>query len=265
MPPSVKQHQKGSVLRLTLDRPQKRNALNQDVVLELTAALERARGDHSIRVIVLTGEGTVFSAGADLESLRALRTASEADNERDSRSLAALYKTIYSHPSIIVARINGHAIAGGCGLVAASDFSVAADTAKLGFTEVRIGFVPAIVSALLVRKLRGADVRRLLLTGELIAAEDAVRIGLVTQCVPAADLDDAVDELVRMLSRETSRSAVELTKELLSQVADLPFEEAMDYTAAMNVRARATDDCRAGVDAFLAKVPPPWKADGDPS
>ena len=251
------------MLRLTMDRPEKRNALNQELVLELTAALQKAGSDESIRAIVLTGEGSVFSAGADLESLRALRTASKADNERDSQSIATLFRTIYTHPSIIVARVNGHAIAGGCGLVAAADFAVASDTARFGFTEVRIGFVPAIVSAFLVRKLRGADVRRLLLGGELITADEAARICLVNRCVPDAQLDSAVNELVAKLTRETSGTAVSLTKELLSQVRDLPFEDALDYATAMNVRARETEDCRAGVDAFLAKEPPPWKAGTD--
>jgi methylglutaconyl-CoA hydratase len=265
MPATVKAHQTGSLLTLTIDRPQKRNALNQETVLDLTAALESARNDDSIRVIVLTGEGKVFSAGADLESLQALRSASKADNEFDSRAIASLFRTICTHPCIIVARVNGHAIAGGCGLVAAADFSVASDSAKLGFTEVRIGFVPAIVSTLLVRKLRGSDVRRLLLSGELIAAPDAARIGLVNQCVPPDELDSAVDDLVGMLSRETSAMAVSLTKELLAAVTDLPFEDAIEYATAMNVRARETADCRAGIDAFLAKVPPPWKVDGDES
>lgn len=249
-----------SVLTISLNRPEKRNALNQETVSDLTGVLQDAREDDSIRVIVLTGSGSVFSAGADLESLQALQNASKQDNERDSRMLATLFRTIHTHPKHVVARVNGHAIAGGCGLVAAADFAIAADSAKLGFTEVRIGFVPAIVSTLLVRKLRGADVRRLLLSGELVSAEEATRIGLITGSVPAANLDESVQELTRMLSQETSGAAVSLTKELLAEVEGLDFDSALELATEMNVRARSTEDCRAGVDAFLAKKPPPWRS-----
>ncbi|NNE48541.1 MAG: enoyl-CoA hydratase/isomerase family protein, partial [Rhodothermales bacterium] len=149
--------QADSILRITLNRPAKRNALNQELVGALIDAFDTARDASEVRVVVLTGEGSTFSAGADLAALKKLQSASREDNEYDSSLLAKLFTTICRHPKIVIARVNGHAVAGGCGLVAAADFAIAADTAKLGFTEVKIGFVPAIVSTILVGRLRGAD------------------------------------------------------------------------------------------------------------
>lgn len=249
----------GPVLTLTLSRPAKRNALNRELVEDLTRALIEARSDGSVRVIVLTGEGGSFSAGADLESLRSLQVASRSENEEDSKLMAGLFRTMYTHPRVIVARVNGHAIAGGCGLVAAADFAIAVDTARLGFTEVRIGFVPALVSAVLLRKLRGSDVRRLLLTGGLVTAHEAVDMGLLHAAVPEGELDTAVEELTWELASETSPVSIALTKELLTRVADLDLVSALEYAAEVNVAARLTDDCRAGIAAFLEKKPPPWK------
>lgn len=252
-------HRADRVLTLTLNRPDKRNALSADLVAALKEALADAATDDELRVIVLTGAGKVFSAGADLAALEALQTASAEANLADSQHLADLFAAIYHHPKPIIASVNGHAIAGGCGLAAVCDFALVADHAKLGFTEVRIGFVPAIVSVFVLRKLGEAAARDLMLRGHLITAHEAATVGLVTRTVPAADLDSETVALARELSTQTSASAVVLTKRLLADVPGMGLSEALGHAVQLNALARSTDDCKAGIEAFLGKIDPPWR------
>jgi methylglutaconyl-CoA hydratase len=247
------------VATITLDRPEKRNALDHALVGEVQRALERAREDNAVRVVVLTGAGKTFSAGADLAALEGLQTATMSENLADSEHLAALLRQIYLHPKPVIARVNGHAIAGGCGLAAVCDFSLVADHARLGFTEVRIGFVPAIVMVFILRKLGEAAARDLFLTGKLITAQEAAALGLVTRMVPAADLDAEVAALGAEQSTETSATAVALTKKMLAQVPGMGLQEALSYATQMNAFARGTADCKAGIKAFLEKTDPPWR------
>ena len=251
----------GPIARATLHRPDKRNALNYDLVAALKNQLAAWAGDESVRVIVVTGDGSAFSAGADLADLQALQTASPLANRADSRHLAELFQQIYTHPKPIIARINGHAIAGGCGLAAVCDWSIAAEEAKLGFTEVRIGFVPAIVSVFIVRKLGDAAARDLLLRGRLVSASAAADHGLITKAVPGDELDAAVRTMAEEISTQTSGSAVDLTKQLLAQLPGMGLQEGLDYAVQMNAFARGTDDCQAGIAAFLNDDDPPWRRD----
>ena len=257
----LQSHSSGPVLTLTLDRPEVRNALSGELVEQLTEALEAAGRDDAVRVVVLTGTGRAFSAGADLAALQGLQTASAEANLADSELLARLFETLYTLPKPVVAKVQGHAIAGGCGLAAVCDFSLVADDVKLGFTETRIGFVPALVAVFVVRKLGEAAARDLLLRGHLIDAAEAARIGLVTRAVPAGDLDVAVDALCHDLATQTSASAVALTKRLLADVPSMGLAEGLSYAARLNAFARSTDDCKAGVAAFLGKTDPPWRRD----
>ena len=250
------------VRTLRLNRPDKRNALNADLVAALKRALDEAEDDGS-RAIVLTGAGSAFSAGADLSDLRAMRKASPLDNERDSRHLAELFRQIYLHPKPVIAKVNGHAIGGGCGLAAVCDFSVVSTEAKLGFSEVRIGFVPAIVMVFVRRKIGETAARELLLRGRLVGAEEAVELGLFTEALPPDELDARVGERAMELATETSGSAVALTKRMLAQVPGMGLNEALDYAVQMNAFARGTDDCQAGIAAFLNDEAPPWAQDGD--
>jgi len=208
--PSVLQTQtSGAVRRLRLNRPEKRNALNGDLVSALTHELRALREADDIRAVVLTGAGSAFSAGADLSSLRAMQEASPLENERDSRALATLFQTIYRHPKPVIARVNGPAIGGGCGLAAVCDFSVVSEEVKLGFSEVRLGFVPAIVMVFVRRKLGEAAARDVLLRGRLLSAEEATEIGLVSRITadPAglareiADNDPAALRAIQRLLR----------------------------------------------------------------
>lgn len=247
------------IATVTLNRPDKRNALNGELVDALQTVLDRLAENAAVRCIVLTGAGRVFSAGADLASLHALQDATAEESEADARRLARLLETLYRHPKAVIAKINGHAVAGGCGLAAACDVAVAADSARLGFTEVRIGFVPAIVSVFVLRKLGETAARDLLLSGRLVSAREAVRVGLITAAVPDGELDGAVADRAREIASETSGSAVNLTKVALGAVQDLPLADALDRAVEINVEARSTADCKAGVEAFLSKQDPPWK------
>jgi methylglutaconyl-CoA hydratase len=203
---------------IRLNRPDKRNALNAELVTALKEALAAAAEDSDVRVVVLTGNGSAFSAGADLASLKSLRDASPLENEQDSRHLAELFRQIYRHPKPVIAQVNGHAIGGGCGLAAVCDFSVVAEGAKLGFSEVRIGFVPAIVMVFVRRKLGEASARDLLLRGRLVTAAQASEMGLMSRAVAAQRLDAQVQELADELATETSESAVALTKRMMAQL-----------------------------------------------
>jgi methylglutaconyl-CoA hydratase len=224
----------------------------------LQAGFDRLKDDPDVRVVVLAGAGPVFSAGADLQALERLQVASSEENLDDSRALSRLFDTVYTFPAPVIARVHGHAIAGGCGLAAVCDLAVAAEDAKFGFTEVRIGFVPALVSVYLIRKLGEASMRSLLLRGHLVPATEAVRCGLITEVVRGAQLDDRVRALAEEMAATTSASAIAMTKTLMGTLRGMGYEEARTYAEQMNAFMRGTADCKAGVAAFLGKKPMPW-------
>ncbi len=259
----IQYHVHQQIAAVTLHRPERRNALNAELVTALRETLAAAAADDGVRAVVLTGAGQVFSAGADLAALRALREAAPLDNLDDSEHLAGLFAQIYRHPKPIIARVNGHAIAGGCGLAAVCDFSIAATDARLGFTEVRIGFVPAIVTVFILRKLGEAAARDLFLRGALLTAEEAAAKGLITRAVAPEALDAEVEALAREIATQTSGSAVRLTKRMLAEVPGMGLDEALGHAVQMNAFARSTDDCQAGIAAFLEKRDPPWRGGVD--
>jgi methylglutaconyl-CoA hydratase len=248
----------GRSVTVSLNRPSRRNALNKSLVLELTQILRSLYADESLRVIVLTGSGSVFSAGADLQALNELQTASYEENESDSEALATLFKTMLEGPKLLLAKVNGHAIAGGSGLVAACDISIATHDVKFGFTEVRLGFVPALVSVLLRFRLKESQLRDVLLSGRLFSATEAKEMGLINQHVAPEQLEAVVDEYVDSICRNTSPEAISQTKDLLYSNSGKTFEEALKAAIHANAIARSTKDCRLGVEAFLEKRPAPW-------
>jgi methylglutaconyl-CoA hydratase len=258
----LRRQTRGPTATLTLDRPDKRNALNAALVGDLKDALAETAEDDDVRTVVLTGAGSAFSAGADLASLEALQEASPEENLADSEHLAALFEQIYRHPKPVIAKINGHAIGGGAGLAAVCDFSLIAEEARVGFTEVKIGFVPAIVMVFVRRKLGETAARDLLLRGRLLSGTEAAEVGLVTRAMPEGRLNARAEELADEMATETSPAAVRLTKEALAQTGGMGLSEALGYAARLNAFARSTDDCQAGISAFLEKRDPPWKEDG---
>ena len=250
---------RADVVTLTLKRPEKRNALNQQLISELTRVIERLSSDESVRVIVLTGSGNTFSAGADLQALEEMQKASYEENLADSQKIAHLFTSIRSCEQPVIAKVNGHAIAGGFGLLTACDFAIVDDRARLGFTEVRIGFMPAIAMTFLRARLPDLALRDLLLTGRLISAQEALEFGLVNRVVDGARIDDAVRELADEIVRETSREAVAATKRMLFEIEFMSQREALRVAVERNATMRKSTDCQDGIRAFLEREDPPWK------
>lgn len=250
---------RGAVATVTLRRPEVHNAFNERVIAQLREAFDRLRDDAATRVVVLTGEGRSFSAGADLEWMRRAAESSEEENRRDAAALAAMLRAVAGCPHPVVARVQGSAFGGGAGLVAAADIAVAAESAQFGFTEARLGLVPATVAPYVVEKIGPGWALRLFLTGERFDAARALAIGLAYRAVPDAELDAAVEEVVAALLAGGPQ-AYRVCKELVRRVAR-DREGVDDYTAALIARVRASDEGREGVRAFLEKRKPGWLAE----
>lgn len=244
------------IARLTLNRPDKRNALSFQLLDELTRALDGVEQSEA-QVVVLTGAGKAFCAGMDLEELKTLTGKSHADNVADSRKMAQIFRRLYEFSKPTIAAVNGAAIAGGTGLATMCDFTLAVPEAKFGYTEVRIGFVPAIVSSILVWQVGHKIARDLLLTGRIFDAAEAYRLGLVNEVVDAAQLMNRAGELALQLM-ENSPTSLRLTKQLIngfiSQQLDTQIEQAIEQNAGI----RQTADFREGVASFLEKRKPRW-------
>ncbi len=243
---------------ITLNRPEKRNAFNAELVSELKQAFTDADNNAAVKVVVLKGKGEVFSAGADLAYLQSLQKNTYDENLADSSSLMELYKQIYTLSKPVIAQIEGHAIAGGCGLAAICDFSFAVDEAKFGYTEVKIGFVPAIVMVFLLRKIGERNAKDLLLTGKLISAAQAQDLGLINAVVGIENIQSVVDDLCKELIQQTSRASLKATKQMIAAVQEMDLDAALNYAAEMNAKARATDDCKHGIQSFIDKKKPEW-------
>ncbi|MDX5348517.1 MAG: enoyl-CoA hydratase-related protein [Hymenobacteraceae bacterium] len=243
---------------ITLNRPDKRNALNHQVVAELKYAFKTAEEDEACKVIVLRAEGKVFCAGADLEYLQKLQEFDYNENLEDSTHLMELFLMIYTLKKVVIGQIHGHAIAGGCGLATICDFAFTVPDAKFGYTEVKIGFLPAIVKVFLLRKIGEARAKQLLLSGDLITAQEAQHMGLVNWVVSEAELPLQVYEFAQKLCRENSQHSMEITKEMISRVQEMTLEDGLRYAAEMNAVTRGSEDCQRGISAFLNKEKLEW-------
>ncbi len=250
-------HSHDRIFTITLARPEKRNALNRAMADALVDAFDQAARSDA-KVIVLRAEGKAFSAGADLEALQALQHASLDDNRADSAATAAIFEAMLRHPKPIVSMIQGDAIAGGCGLATTADISIAAATARFGYTETAIGFVPAIVSGILQRNVGDTQARRLLLGAERITAQEAQRIGLVTEVVPADELESRGLWWAQRFVNDLSGSALARTKSLLAAQTGLPLDRQMALAIESNAQARGDADCREGVRRFLGNETQRW-------
>ena len=240
------------VAGITLNRPEKRNALNDALIAEIKRGLASAAGDESVRAIVISGAGKDFCSGADLSALQKIAKASVSDNAEDARSLLDLFVQIRQIRVPVVAAVRGRALAGGCGLATACDLVLASETARFGYPEVKIGFVPAMVLAILRRNVSEKRAFELITRGEEIDARYANEIGLVNQVFSDETFDEDVKAYLRRFS-EVSSTAVSLTKSLLYQVDGLAFLEALETGADVNVIARMTEDCQQGIAKFLKK------------
>ena len=236
---------------IKLNRPEKRNALHPDLVKELKEKLNQASLDENVAIIIITGEGKSFCAGADLSYLFDLRDYSSLENEEDSRSLADLFLQIYHCPKLTIAAVNGAAIAGGCGLASVCDIIVADQNhAKFGYSEVKIGFLPAVVSIFLIRKIGEGRARHLLLTGEIVNAEKASQIGLVNYL--SENVQTFSFELAKELLKNSDYS-MQFTKAMVNDISKLSVEKAVEYCIELNTISRTSEDFRKGLLSFLNK------------
>ena len=248
------------VATLVLDRPQVRNALDNDTVEELSDKLRSLAADAGVRVVQLAGEGSCFSAGADLRAMRRMGTADPADNLADTRRFVEMLRLLHSMPKPTVARVQGAAVGGGVGLVACCDVAVASEDAFFRLSEVQLGLIPAMVGPYLVEVLGVNVARRLMLTAERVSASRAQAWGLIDEVVPAAALDAATQAMIDRLLRGAP-GAVAAWKELVREIADNPLnDEIRERTAQVLAVQRSTDEGRAGVRAFLDKRRAPWLA-----
>jgi methylglutaconyl-CoA hydratase len=243
---------------ITLNRPDKRNALSHELIEELKSTFIKAEQDVDIKIVVLNANGESFCAGADLAYLQQLQNFSYDENLADSNHLKGLFLKIYSLKKVVIAQVQGHALAGGCGLANVCDFTFAVPEAKFGYTEVKIGFIPALVAVFLVRKIGEQKARQLLLTGEIIKAEEALARGIVTRVVSKEELNATVFDFAQNLIKSNSSQSMELTKQLILEAQGLRLEDALNLAATMNAKARATDDCKKGIAAFLNKQELRW-------
>jgi methylglutaconyl-CoA hydratase len=243
----------GAIARITLNRPEKRNALNADLIADLEKALRQANDNSGIRVVVIAGAGADFSSGADLSALELISKASVAENVDDARSLMELFVLIRQLSLPVVAAVRGRALAGGCGLASACDIVLASSTARFGYPEVKIGFVPAMVMAILRRNISEKRAFELVTRGAEIGAEEAREFGLVNQVFADDTLEDEVTAYAQGFVT-MSKSAVALTKALLYQMDGMTFSEALETGVDVNVIARMTEDCQKGIARFLKKA-----------
>jgi methylglutaconyl-CoA hydratase len=244
-----------AIATVTLNRPELHNAFDEALIGELTDTFTRLGADPEIRVIVVTGAGSSFCAGADLDWMRRMAGYSRAENVEDARTLQRMFAAIYDCPKVTIARVNGAAMGGGAGLVAACDIAIAAEEAKFGFTEVRLGLAPAVISPYVLQKIGPGAARALFVTGERFDAEEARRIGLVQAVVPADDLDTVVEEKGKQVL-QAGPQAIAASKQLLRDIADKTPAEAADRTVHAIADLRVGSEGQEGIRAFLEKRKP---------
>lgn len=249
---------KNKICSITLDRPEKRNAMSPELIHGLKNSFATAASDPEVKVVVLKANGKSFCAGADLAYLQQLQRFSYEENLADSTRLKELFYQIYDHPKIVIAQVQGDALAGGCGLATVCDFCFASANAKFGYTEVRVGFVPALVLVFLIRKVGEGKARRLLLTGTPIPAKEAYTIGLINCVCEKRNLEKDVQNFASLLIRSNSFEAMQQTKKLIAEVYSHQLQNDLARAAEANAKARGTGDCQKGIASFLNKQKIDW-------
>ena len=243
---------------ITLNRPEKRNALNAQFVTELKEAFTHAEKDTDCKVIVLKAKGDAFCAGADLAYLQELQSNSYDENLADSTHLMELFQQIYTLSKVVIAQVQGHAIAGGCGLASVCDLAIATTESKFGYSEVKIGFIPAIVSVFLIKQIGVAKSKELLLIGKIVSAEEAQSFGLINKVSTKEKLESSVMDIAQSLVKTASADSLALTKQLINGVSDKSISEGFEWAAEMNAKSRESNDCKKGIAAFLNKEKLNW-------
>jgi methylglutaconyl-CoA hydratase len=251
----------GHLATLTLNRPEKRNAITTQMIADLQTALDAIEKTNT-RVVIITGKGKAFCAGIDLDLLQTIAQQSPAENQEDSRRIAKMFRKIWSYSRPLIAAVNGHALAGGCGIATLCDFTLAVPEAKFGYTEVKIGFLPAIVSVFLARQIGEKHCRDLLLTGRLVEAGEAKQLGLVNEIVPADKLLARAQELANTILA-ASPSSITRAKHLLVSAAAAGVDHDLERAVLESARVRCTPDFKEGLAAFLEKRKPIWLGDAE--
>jgi methylglutaconyl-CoA hydratase len=254
---SVERSHNDRVATVTMRRAEVRNALNAHLATEMREAFSDLRSDTRLHAVVLTGDGSVFSAGADLNAMKASATFSQEQNLQDALAMSDLFKTVNTFPCAVIGRVNGAAMGGGLGLVAACDIAIAVDSAKLSFSEVRLGIAPAVISPYVLHKIGESQARMLFLTGEFFSVAYAREIGLVHIVTTAVELDAAVEIKVGELLK-SAPLAIRACKALALNVGQMDSETARRYTAETIARLRVSEEGQEGLQAFLEKRKPSW-------
>lgn len=243
---------------ITLNRPEKRNALNPQMVKELGLAFSAMEANEEAKVIVLCAAGKAFCAGADLDYIQQLQQFSYEENLEDSKNLQSLFRQIYEFPKVVIAQVEGHALAGGCGLMTVCDFAFAVPEALFGYTEVKIGFIPALVSVFLQEKIGTGRAAELLLSGDVFAAQKAFEYQILTQVVGKDQIQNVVRDFSQQLVINNSAFSMQETKKLLRSIGKAERDKNLDLAAQLNAKARSHQDCQQGISAFLSKSKPVW-------
>ena len=246
------------IATITLNRPEKRNALNPELVALLTALLIKAGDNDDVKVIILKANGQTFSAGADLAYLQQLQQNSYKENLADSNHLKTLFTTILYLPKIVISQVEGHAIAGGCGLATVCDIIFAVPEANFGYTEVKLGFVPAIVSCLLMRKTSETIAKHILLTGDLFSADTALKYNLITFVTKAEEISQKVNNFALNLCSNSSGNALRVTKQLINEITYANLEKSLALAVQINAKVRESDDFKNGIASFVNKEKIKW-------
>lgn len=257
MPTTIRITNEREVRTITLDRGKVHNAFSPDMIAELTQAFTDAGSDPQVRIVVLTGDGKSFSAGADLNWMKSMAGYSEEENVADAKRLDAMFAAMLNCPKPIVGQINGAAFGGGLGLIACCDIAIAVDTAKFAFTEVNLGVVPAVIAPYVIRKTGAGPLTELFLTGERFDAQRAYEIGLLHHIVTPANLPGFTNRLVSTLLT-SAPGAVAAAKQLVDTVAQTPLRDVRDYTAQLIATLRAGEEGQEGMAAFFEKRKPGW-------
>ena len=248
----------GKVVTIAINRPDVHNAFDDTLVKDLTDALSQFERDANVRAVVLTGKGASFSAGADLNWMRGMAKASESDNRADAERLAALMHKLNNFPKPTIARVNGAAYGGGVGLIACCDIAIAADTAKFGLTEVKLGLIPAVISPYVIAAIGARHARRLFVTGEVFDANEALRIGLAHHVVAANRLDDSTDHILNWLAKGGPTAQHE-AKQLVLRATGMTTPDMK--LSALIARLRVSPEGQEGLTAFLDKRAPKWETE----
>lgn len=246
------------VATLTLNRPEKRNALNDEMASTLLSHLNSLKDNEDCKVLIIKANGDAFCAGADLGYLQKLQNNSYEENLADSKSLMQMFKALYEFPKVTISQVEGPAFAGGCGLAGLCDFCFASPEAQFAYTEVKIGFIPAIVSVFLSPKIGENLAKQMLLTGDVYTALEAKEMRLVNKIVDSSSINEQVLEFALKLVRTVSSESISMTKSLLNNIKGYSLDEQLEMAAKANAQARASKDCKRGISAFLNKEKLTW-------